>query len=130
MTPDSRKRVFVVVLDGNLTDNAATNVRNGIRMYRSVQRVVPVDVETHNGHELIDAIKQDVMGEAFDELRRVTQQRDELAGRIARIQAEVTGGIPAQSHERDDPLRDVPLWTRKGGDTRELDMRNNHEETG
>lgn len=90
---DAYTRAVIVEFDEKTSDTEAALVRNGLRMFRGIRRIIPVrgapsDVEARR------LLARDVLGQENAELR---ERNAELSMRLQHAQEAVTGPIPEVS---------------------------------
>ena len=83
-------RAVIVVFRESTTDTEAAMVRNGLNMFKGVEKLVPVrGVPDERQSRLILARDQLMV-----ECEKLRQERDELAWRVHHAQEAVTGPVP------------------------------------
>lgn len=87
---DAYTRAVIIEFDEKTTDTEAALVRNGLRMFKGIRRIIPVRGALSDA-QARQFLARDQVGEENAELR---QRCAELALRLQNAQEAVTGPVP------------------------------------
>jgi hypothetical protein len=90
---DVRSRAVIVVFDGHCSDTEAALVRNGLRMFRGVEKVLPVR-GVPNDRQARDALAR---SDLLDKLRAAEAELVEARARLELATQATTGPMPVAS---------------------------------